>query len=490
MKKYLQRFIIMMMSLTLMFSSSFPVFAAESAQKTGVNMGIGIFINGTMLVPLRNIADALNTEITWNEKEQSITLKREGASVFMKIGDSTVQVNGQTKTLEVPPQIEDGQTFVPLRLIGEAFGANVEWNAEKQYATVQTKDKALYISGFPYFEWEGNHFVYMGDLENGLPQGEGSAVLGTSFTNDVWYTGPWDQGKPVNLLNDDYKIYVNGDYLKSDYPPIVRNDVVYIPLWSLLSKLRMSAQPIGDVLRINHPNRIILIGSNSTAISYFGGKMDPHLDRMSYPIISEQEVLYAPISFLTDYLDMQTAWGDNHRIDITAGDFTKDISWGDNNKINSAAKQLQLDIVMETFWKQNADSLWSGDLPYPSDIKPEDRFNQYEKLSVISYSGLEATLSNGSKTIRFKFSVPSSLTGALYIGDPLAGFDWSEDIKDLIRRKKVRIDMTKDQVLMSWGKPDSVNVYGTMEQWVYRYGSSFGAQYLYFTKGVLTSTQS
>lgn len=491
MNKLFQRFIIMTISLALMFVSSLPVFADKPAEKPGYNLDIGIFINGSMLVPLDDIAETLNAAQTWNEQQQSITVSKGGSSAVLKIGDTAIQVNGQTKTLDIPPQIKDGQTFVPLNFIVEAFGATLDWNEEKQYATVETKEMTLYIIGHLYYEWEGNPFVYEGELENGLPHGQGVAVKGTSIYSDVWYDGPWDQGKPINLLTGDYQIYVNGDYLKSDYPAIVRNDVIYIPLWALLGKLRMSAQPVEDVLRINHPNRIVLIGSNSNAITFYGKKMDPHASRMAYPIISEQDVLYAPISFLTDYLDIQAAWGDDRRIDLTAGDFTKDISWGVDRIINAAAKQLQIDISAENFWKQYADSLWSGSyMPYPNDIKVEDRFNQYEKLAVISYNGLKATLSNGSKTIRFDFTSLNSISTAFYIGDPLADFDWSEDVKDTVRRKKVRIGMTQDQVLMSWGEPDNVNLYRGLEQWVYRYGTSFGAQYLYFTDGELTSIQS
>lgn len=487
MKTFFQRIIMMSMSITLMVASSLPVFADEQTKKTEQNMDIGILINGSMLVPLRDITDALNAKLTWNGEQHSITLNRAGSSVFMKINDPVVQVNGQTKTLEVPPRIEDDRTFVPLRLISEAFGAKVDWNGEKQYATVQTADKTLNIMGYPYFEWEGNHFVYSGDLVNGLPQGQGTAVKGTSIYNDVWYEGPWNQGKPVNLLSDEYKIYVNGNYLKSDYPPIVRDDVIYIPLWALLGNLKISAKPIGDVLRINHPNRIVLIGSNSNLITYFGSGMELHEGRMDYPIISEKSVLYVPVSFLSEYLDIQVAWGKGHRIDLTAGDLTKNVSWGVDGKINTAAEKLQTDIAAENLWKKYADSLWSSStLPYPG----EERFNQYEKLSLISYSGLTATLSNGSKTIKFNFSSLDALTSGFYIEDPLAKFDWSSDIKDVIRRKKVRIGMTQEQVLMSWGKPDNVNVYGKMEQWVYRYGTSFGAQYLYFTDNVLDSIQS
>lgn len=53
----------------------------------------------------------------------------------------------------------------------------------------------------------------------------------------------------------------------------------------------------------------------------------------------------------------------------------------------------------------------------------------------------------------------------------------------------VKIGMKKEQVLLSWGKPDNINKtitkYSKNEQWVYDDGPS----YLYFENGILTTIQ-
>ena len=72
-----------------------------------------------------------------------------------------------------------------------------------------------------------------------------------------------------------------------------------------------------------------------------------------------------------------------------------------------------------------------------------------------------------------------------------------EDIKNLISNKKIRIGMTTEQVLLSWGKPcpsredgDCINrtvgAWGVHEQWIYNYPNG---PYLYFENGVLASWQ-
>ena len=69
-------------------------------------------------------------------------------------------------------------------------------------------------------------------------------------------------------------------------------------------------------------------------------------------------------------------------------------------------------------------------------------------------------------------------------------FMWPEEIQKTIKEKKVSVGMTKEQVLLSWGKPKEVNSdsnkYGTSEQWVY---SVWGGNYLYFDNGTLSSIQ-
>lgn len=44
----------------------------------------------------------------------------------------TIKVNGVTLETEIPPFIKNGTTMVPLRSIFEALGAKVEWNGEKR----------------------------------------------------------------------------------------------------------------------------------------------------------------------------------------------------------------------------------------------------------------------------------------------------------------------------------------------------------------------
>lgn len=54
------------------------------------------------------------------------------ADITLPVGSTTATVSGETVTLDVPAQIVDGRTMVPLRFIAESLGMEVHWdNATK-----------------------------------------------------------------------------------------------------------------------------------------------------------------------------------------------------------------------------------------------------------------------------------------------------------------------------------------------------------------------
>ena len=48
------------------------------------------------------------------------------------IGSKNAVVNGKTVKLDVPPQIIQGRTVVPILFVTESLGCQVEWDGEKQ----------------------------------------------------------------------------------------------------------------------------------------------------------------------------------------------------------------------------------------------------------------------------------------------------------------------------------------------------------------------
>lgn len=87
-----------------------------------------IIENGRLLVPLRGIFESLGATVEWNNQQQLITANRNNTKVLLKVGSKAATVNGQTQTLDVAAKIANGRTLVPLRFVGEALGASVEYD--------------------------------------------------------------------------------------------------------------------------------------------------------------------------------------------------------------------------------------------------------------------------------------------------------------------------------------------------------------------------
>lgn len=96
-------------------------------------------INDRTMVPLRKIFEAMGAYVDWYGDTQTVVATKDDKVVTAKIDDTKLYINGEVKTLDVPPMIVDGRTLVPARFVAESFGANVDWNGATQTVVIMTK---------------------------------------------------------------------------------------------------------------------------------------------------------------------------------------------------------------------------------------------------------------------------------------------------------------------------------------------------------------
>ena len=90
-----------------------------------------IIENGRTLVPIRVIAESLGADVDWDQNSKTVTLVRADKTVKLAIGSNVAQINGKSTNLDVAPIVVNDRTLLPLRFVTEAFSQNVEWD-EKQ----------------------------------------------------------------------------------------------------------------------------------------------------------------------------------------------------------------------------------------------------------------------------------------------------------------------------------------------------------------------
>ena len=96
-----------------------------------------IIENGRTLVPMRIIFEKLGANVEWNDETKTVTAKKDDVEIKLTINDKTAYVNGKEITLDTPSVIKDGRTLVPVRFISESLGKDVEWDAENKYVIVK-----------------------------------------------------------------------------------------------------------------------------------------------------------------------------------------------------------------------------------------------------------------------------------------------------------------------------------------------------------------
>lgn len=93
-------------------------------------------ISDRTFVPLRVIFEAMGAEVSWDGEERKVSAVKDDTTVEMTIDSTVMTVNAQEITLDVPPQIVDDRTLVPARAVAESFGAEVAWDGETRTVTI------------------------------------------------------------------------------------------------------------------------------------------------------------------------------------------------------------------------------------------------------------------------------------------------------------------------------------------------------------------
>lgn len=100
-----------------------------------------IIKNQRTFVPLRFIGEALNAKVEWKNDTRSIIINDGVNTVQMQVGNKVAYKNNNVLSLDVAPFIQQDRTYVPLRAISEALNADVEWNANKRKVVVRKEVK-------------------------------------------------------------------------------------------------------------------------------------------------------------------------------------------------------------------------------------------------------------------------------------------------------------------------------------------------------------
>ena len=91
---------------------------------------------GRTFLPVKYVAEALGANVIWDDVNKRITVLLGNDKIEMVLGDNKALVNSEERIMDVAPFVENGRTLVPLRFLSESLGCTVDWNPDLRSATL------------------------------------------------------------------------------------------------------------------------------------------------------------------------------------------------------------------------------------------------------------------------------------------------------------------------------------------------------------------
>ncbi len=146
-------------------------------------------VDGRTLIPLRGVFDKMGYSIDWDNDTKTATLEKDGKRISVQIGENKIYIDGSPMEIDVPAQLINGSTMLPMRAITDASGTELLWDNDNKIATIiapelvetvvsgtaqpATEEENAYlesyVSAFNDFNIAASNFI---DLGNKLNNGE------------------------------------------------------------------------------------------------------------------------------------------------------------------------------------------------------------------------------------------------------------------------------------------------------------------------------
>ena len=102
--------------------------------------------NSRVMLPFRDIAEAMGAEVTWDKETKQMCLLKNGRTVVHTLNQNYIYVNGEAKAYDTSSDEVNGRTRMPVVMLAESLGAKVSWDAETKSVYVSTTDSAKVIT--------------------------------------------------------------------------------------------------------------------------------------------------------------------------------------------------------------------------------------------------------------------------------------------------------------------------------------------------------
>jgi len=127
--KFLLIFILLLLPVSVAFAETADITLKADGKVLETDVP-PIIVNDRTLVPVRVVSESSGADVEWNSEKRLVTITTDKTEIKLEIDSSEATVNDKTVNLDAPAQIVSDRTMVPVRFVAEAFGYTVEWDGE------------------------------------------------------------------------------------------------------------------------------------------------------------------------------------------------------------------------------------------------------------------------------------------------------------------------------------------------------------------------
>ncbi|CAH2214825.1 DUF5050 domain-containing protein [Tepidibacter aestuarii] len=223
-------------AIVLFVGSSKSIVNGQYSSVDSTNLEVKpIIINSRTLVPVRFISEALGAKVDWDGNTSTITVTSNDKVIKLKLGNKSININGNNHELEVAAQSINGRTFIPLRALSDALGKQLFYDrgliiiSDVDKILDNTKDKVLIDEIIDLFTGQGSEIENPSDLNISKPNNRTNQI---KVGRHVVQNGDWiyyvtldkftfhlykmkEDGSNKKVLNQQwsYDIVLEGDYI-------------------------------------------------------------------------------------------------------------------------------------------------------------------------------------------------------------------------------------------------------------------------------------
>lgn len=140
---------------------------AVNAEETNTTENVAIYMDDEILVfpptygapfidgqnrtqiPFRGVLEAYGAEVSWDAVESHAIAVKGDVEVIVPIGERFIMKNKEVIVIDTEAVLIEGRTYIPLRAVMEAFGADVGWVEATRSVYIDSPPTPLVISRLP-----------------------------------------------------------------------------------------------------------------------------------------------------------------------------------------------------------------------------------------------------------------------------------------------------------------------------------------------------